>query len=224
MIQVMFLSADHRVYQGRWQAGADLQAVTKAAPLPVSSPVAMDPPRFALLQRDTVLPTSHPDWVPIWTLRETDLWSLYCEHFLGGYVPPAAFQSVFHFGAPGFMASQLAHLVAKGRKRLTAGWIAAHQAVGLETPQVGWISVVTDGFGIPICAIETVSVEKLRFDQVTEEMARAEGEGDLTLQDWRSGHFNYWNTHEAKDAGRPFTDSEEIFVERFEVLKVFGAK
>lgn len=220
----MILSVDHRVHQGRWHTGADLQAASQAAPFPVSTPVAMDPPRFALLQRDTLVEASHPDWMPIWKCRGTDLWGFYCEQFLGGYVPPPAFQSVFHFGAPGFMAAQLAHLVVKGKKRLTAGWIAAHDAVGIALPQVGWVSVVTDGFGIPVCAIETTSVERLRFDQVTEEMARAEGEGDLTLPDWRRGHFHYWNTYEAKDAGRPFTESEEIFVERFEVLKVFGVK
>jgi uncharacterized protein YhfF len=224
MAKVMVLDLDHRVYKGVWHEGADLRAASQALPFSVSSPVGMDPPNFVLFRQEPKLELGHPDWIPIWKLRGSDLWNFYCEHFLGAYVPPLAFESVFHFGSPGFMASQLAHLVVKGRKRLTAGWIAAHQAVGIEIPRVGWVSIVTDGYGMPMCAIKTTSVERIRFDQVTEEMARAEGEGDLTLEDWKRGHFEYWSKNEEKDAGRSFTESEEIFVERFVVLKVFGAR
>jgi uncharacterized protein YhfF len=233
MIEVLVLAKDHRVLGGRLQTGATLLAVTaslKALGLAVSSPVGVNPPFFIVMLKD--LPPGESDGSsyrnPAWTTlptaaaSEPRIWSLWCQLMLGGYEPPRRDVDVFHFGAGGFQASQLAHLVAKGRKRLTAGWVASHRKSGVAIPLVGGVSIVTDGFGIPIAAIRTNKVEVIPFCAVTAEMARAEGEGDLTLEDWQRGHLEYWRGIEAPQVNLTFADDEPIFVEWFEVLKVFG--
>ena len=93
-------------------------------------------------------------------LCEDAVWELYCDGLLGGYRPTHRLLDVFHFGNSPLMASQLAHLVIKGRKRLTAGWLAACQSRGEIIPSSGLLSIVTDGFGAPLCLIETCLSEK----------------------------------------------------------------
>jgi uncharacterized protein YhfF len=46
--------------------------------------------------------------------------------------------------------------------------------------------VIEDSHGRPACVIETVRVIDLRFDEMTEDLALLEGEGDLAQ--WRAGH------------------------------------
>lgn len=234
-VQALILSVDHRVFRGSWVEAPSLEALEAQCAelgLKVSSPVAIDPPRFAVLVEGSIPGESeggsfrHPDWVPLARVLESrdDVWNFYCERMLGGWHPPKRSVDVFYFGSKGLMASQLAHLVAKGSKRLTAGWRASHAKTGMPEPEVGWVSIVTDGFGIPIACIATEEVRRLSFASVTEEMARLEGEGDLTLDDWKRGHRRYWREVEAPMVGLEFEEDAEIFVERFRLLKVFAGQ
>ncbi len=229
------LSKDHRVYKGDFVRGADLASVTQSLRgegLDVSSPVGNFPPRFVLLLKGAVpgevegSAHRNPDWVVAREVfrKNDEIFQDYCDLMLGGYVPPTRELDVFHFGTPGFMASQLAHLVAKGRKRLTAGWVASHEKAGVPIPAAGWVSIVTDGFGIPIACIETERFERLKFREVTAEMAEREGEGDLSLADWKRGHWKYWTEVEAPGTGLTFTEDSEIFIEGFRVHQVFSGQ
>ena len=83
------------------------------------------------------------------------------------------------------------------------------------------VSIVTDGFGIPLCAIQTERVVSATFAEATDEIARAEAEGDTTLEDWREGHRKYFETEAAK-IGVPFTDDAELFHEYFRVLRILA--
>jgi uncharacterized protein YhfF len=149
-------------------------------------------------------------------------WSGYVDMMLGGWEPPAPPFEVFAFGSGPEMESRLAHLVICGAKRGTATWIRALEHDGGESPTIGSISIVVDGFGMPRCAIRTDSVERLLFGEVTDEMAAIEGEGDLSLADWRRGHLRFWRA-EAAELGLEFEgDSEPITFERFSVLQVIG--
>lgn len=87
--------------------------------------------------------------------------------------------------------------------------------------EVGAVSIVTDGFGFPVCAIRIESVERLRFAEVTAAHAFAEGEGDRSLEDWREVHARYFRA-EAAELGLVFSERIELFYERFRVLAVFG--
>ncbi|MFN9067564.1 MAG: AAA family ATPase, partial [Bdellovibrionales bacterium] len=72
--------------------------------------------------------------------------------------------------------------------------------------------------------VETEAVERIPFKDVTEVMAKREGEGDLTLDDWKAGHWDYWTKYDGPETGLSFSENEIIFVESFNLLKVFSKK
>jgi uncharacterized protein YhfF len=139
---------------------------------------------------------------------------------LGGWRPPTRDLMVFYFGNEPRLASQLAHHVVKGTKRGTTSWVALAEREGWDSVGVGLVSIVTDGFGIPLCAIETTRIERGRFRDAGPEIAAAEGEGDMSLEDWRAAHVHYFE-REAARIGIPFTDDSELDYEYFKVLHVF---
>ena len=47
------------------------------------------------------------------------------------------------------------------------------------------MSVILDGTGSPVCILETISVEIHPFNEVGEQHAWEEGEGDRSLEFWR---------------------------------------
>lgn len=65
--------------------------------------------------------------------------------------------------------------------------------------------------------LETEAAFELLFDEVTEEMARLEGEGNLSLEYWRKVHFDFFNK-ELKQCGKSFTNDTKIIFEIFKVV------
>jgi uncharacterized protein YhfF len=156
----------------------------------------------------------------IWGAELAGPWALYVEGMLGGWRPPTTELDVFFFGNEPRLASQLAHCVVKGIKRATATWVAGDEHDSCVPLSPGMVSIVTDGFGVPLCAIELTRVDRLKFGESVPEMAAAEGEGDLSLADWRAAHKQYYD-REAVRIGQPFTDDSEIDFTYFRVLQVF---
>lgn len=124
---------------------------------------------------------------------------------------------VFGFGDSPGMADELGHLVAAGEKTATASalWPIEH---GVESmPTVGDLSVVLDGSGDPLCVIETVTVDVVPFDEVDEEFARAEGEGFVSVADWREAHWNYYS-RTLRHLDLEPTQEMPVVCERFRVV------
>jgi uncharacterized protein YhfF len=195
-------------------------------PAPVGSLVPADgrgPRDFAfVVEKASVAGGAGVRWVRLAeAARDPWVWQTYVECLLGGWEPPTRDLDVFAFGDGGEMAATLVHLVTCGRKRGTAAWLRAYEHEGLPMPRVGSLSVVTDGFGLPRCVIRTEELRRLRFGDVGAEAAVLEGEGDLTLADWRESHLEFFG-HEAAGMGARFDDDEEILLERFSVVVVIG--
>jgi uncharacterized protein YhfF len=163
------------------------------------------------------------DFMPLGELARSDErgFAFYVEAMLGGWSPPTHDLDVFYFGDTPELAAALAHLVMKGVKRGTTGWLAAARAEGVVVPHVGMVSIVTDGFGHALCAIRTEQIEQLRFADVGERLAWIEGEGERTLADWRAGHQSYFR-REATRLGLTFNEDEIVFFEHFRLLAVLG--
>jgi uncharacterized protein YhfF len=170
-----------------------------------------------------LVPRAIEKWDPLteWAPADERGFRLYVASMLGGWEPPKRAVDVFYFGDGPELAAKLAHLVVKGVKRGTTGWVEAQEREGSTIPHAGMVSIVTDGFGYPQCAIRTEQVEFLRFGDITSEHARAEGEGDRTLEAWREGHLAYFH-REAAQLGLTFTEDVQVFFEHFRVLAVFG--
>lgn len=81
---------------------------------------------------------------------------------------------------------RLAALIIAGRKRATV-WNANE---GCETaPGMLWTVTVADQ---PVAVIETISVAQRRFDDIDNDFANEEGEGDKSLAYWRSVHEDFF--------------------------------
>ncbi len=96
--------------------------------------------------------------------------------------------TAWHFCDNQADADELAELVLAGRKQATAGALWAYEDEGEELPLVGDYSVVTDWNGTAQCVIQATAVEVVPFDEVSEEFAAREGEGDGSLAYWRDVH------------------------------------
>jgi uncharacterized protein YhfF len=170
-----------------------------------------------------LLPRPVPAWAPLreWALGDDRGFRLYVASMLGGWEPPTRALDVFYFGDGPALAAKLAHLVVKGVKRGTTGWIEAAERDGTTIAHVGMVSIVTDGFGYPACAIRTERVDHCRFGDFSAEQAWVEGEGDRTLEDWRQGHVAYFQ-REAAALGLTFTEDARIAFEHFRVLAILG--
>ena len=97
----------------------------------------------------------------------------------------------FKFGDSPELCAELIALVRQGKKRATCATWAEFEAEPEAMPVVGRCDIATNWDGTPAFVIRTVKVQKIRFCDVTEEMALAEGE-DEDLAGWRKGHEAYF--------------------------------
>ncbi|MFJ9668918.1 ASCH domain-containing protein [Streptomyces sp. NPDC101219] len=95
-------------------------------------------------------------------------------------------------GAPGEMRARLNSLVLAGQKTATTGLMAeyAEEAEGLE--YVGERLALLDDDGRRVATLDVTGVTRCSFADVPWEHALAEGEGDASLDAWRTGHLRFW--------------------------------
>jgi len=125
--------------------------------------------------------------------------------------------SSWSFCGGGPLADELVQLVLDGRKKATAGALWSYEHDGDDLPRPGDYSVITDRAGIARCVIRTTQVDVTPFCDVDEAFAAAEGEGDLSLEHWRDGHWGYF-TEELAGFGRAAEQDMPVVCERFEVV------
>ena len=126
--------------------------------------------------------------------------------------PPAAWA----FGATPGHADGLPALVLDGIKTGTASSLWDYEANGDPLPAAGELSIILDGTGAPRAVIETTEVAIVPFGEVTAEHARAEGEGDRTLEAWREIHERYWRAY--SESPRGYESDMPVVCERFRLV------
>jgi uncharacterized protein YhfF len=94
----------------------------------------------------------------------------------------------FSFGDGPALADELLALVLEGKKRATC-WAVSE---GLKGALVGKSMVVLDGKRRPRVVLKTNELVQRRFDEVDEQFAYDEGEGDRSLAYWRKAHERYF--------------------------------
>jgi uncharacterized protein YhfF len=133
-----------------------------------------------------------------------------------GYEEARLYES-FYFADSEEVANELGALVLADVKRATAALVWGLEAQGKNPPKPRDLSIVTDWSGKPLCVIETVETEVVPFEEVTDEFAATEGEGDKTLEYWRRVHWAYFS-RECQQIGREPTPQMPVLCERFKVL------
>lgn len=115
------------------------------------------------------------------------------------------------------MADELGNLIARGIKTATCSALWEWEAEGNPIPHKGLITIVVDGRGEPLCIIETTEVTVRKYNEVDSDFARAEGEGDFSLEYWRDAHRSFFSRSLPK-IGREFSEEMPLVCERFQVI------
>lgn len=128
--------------------------------------------------------------------------------------------TVWSFGYTKELADELLDLVLRGRKSATCGSLPAYEADGEAPPEVGALSVILDGRGVPGAIIRSVECRVIPFGEVDEQFAYDEGEGDRSYRYWRKAHENYFR-EESAVLGYTLDEQLPLVCERFELVERF---
>ncbi|WP_210607971.1 ASCH domain-containing protein [Priestia flexa] len=120
-----------------------------------------------------------------------------------------SYKEAFQFGtSPGWLAS----LVVEGKKTATTSGYVFYELENEELPKKGDYSIVLDENNQPVAVIQIQSVDVLPMNEVSEEFALAEGEGDYNF--WWHAHEEFF-TNELKLYGKTFSPDLIVVCERF---------
>lgn len=118
----------------------------------------------------------------------------------------------FSFGDGPELADQLLALVLAGKKRATC-WA---ERQGLMGAAVGKAMVALDSARRPRVVLRTIELVQRRFDEVGDDFAYDEGEGDRSLACWRQAHERYFRRLNV------FEPNMMLWCERFRVEMVIS--
>lgn len=107
-------------------------------------------------------------------------------------------QVTFVFGDSRALCDELLALVRAGRKTATCAPLRDY-VEGEVLPEPGRRDVALDWDGNPAVTIETLTTQCIRYCDVTEALALAEGEND-DLAGWRRDHREYFERNGGWDA------------------------
>lgn len=130
---------------------------------------------------------------------------------------PERVPDAWAFGAGEEQADRLLELVLAGTKTATASSLWDYEADQESLPAEGDFSIVLDGRGAPRAVIQTLAVDVIPFNEVTAQHARAEGEGDLSLAQWREAHERFWRKHSSNPRG--FDVTMPVVCEAFRLVR-----
>lgn len=142
-------------------------------------------------------------------------WHSFCR--LNPEADPRQQYQVWYFGDGPELADRLCDLVLSGTKTATAALVWEAEADPATAPVIGGYSVVTNFAGEPRCVIRTTEIQIIPFDEVPEEFAFDEGEGDRSLEYWRKVHLDYFSKR-CRELGEVPDLKMRIICERFELL------
>lgn len=120
------------------------------------------------------------------------------------------------FGDSKEMADELLELVLNGTKTATASNYSLYGEED-ELPYPGLHNILLDGNGEAKAIVVTTDVDIVPFDEVTEEHAYLEGEGDRSLEFWRKSHEDFF-TREMEEANLTFHTKIPVVCERFKLV------
>lgn len=112
------------------------------------------------------------------------------------------------FGNPGESRARILDCLLNGNKRATAGLLNEdyiQEGEPIET--VGEVLVVLGNNSEEVGRIKVTKVAVVPFAEVPDEFALAEAEGDLTGDDFRKSHREFWEScgYEVRDASQIVT-------------------
>ncbi len=121
---------------------------------------------------------------------------------------------VWHLGKNKKQANKLFKLVLKGKKIATSYLYNTTEKLINNT-----YSILTNWDKSKQLLILTTNIEIVRFNKVTKQHARNEGEGTKTLRYWRKTHKKFF-IEELAEKGQSFSEETLIVCETFRVVRI----
>ncbi len=129
----------------------------------------------------------------------------------------SGFTGTYEAWSFGEAPDKLADLVIQKIKTATCSAYDLYLINNEPLPQEGSYSVILNSNDQAVCIIKTLKVYVTAFDQVSEEHAFKEGEGDRSLEYWRKVHENFL-TNELASVNKTFDGNTKVVCEEFEVV------
>lgn len=104
---------------------------------------------------------------------------------------------------------KLIKLVLDGKKTATSSLYSFD-----KIPAIGEETLIHFNNEKDACIVKTVDYKIMQFNEITEELAKLEGEGDLSLDYWKKVHLNFF-----KSVNPNFKEDDNIIFEIFKVTK-----
>lgn len=121
----------------------------------------------------------------------------------------------FTFGDSQALSDQLINLVLVGKKTATCGALRDFESGKEAMPVLGRQDIVLNWDGSPALVIETINIAIIKFIDVEEAFALAEGEND-SLAGWQLDHQAYFE----RNGG--FSPEMLLVCERFSLIEGFN--
>ncbi|WP_404408072.1 ASCH domain-containing protein [Jeotgalibacillus malaysiensis] len=113
----------------------------------------------------------------------------------------------------------LAKLVIDGIKTATCSGLIFYELENEPLPAVDDYSIILSSKDEPLAIIRTSQVDLMPMNEVPEEFAIAEGEGDRTYSYWKEAHERFFRK-ELSEVGLAYTEDIMLVCERFELVYV----
>lgn len=114
-------------------------------------------------------------------------------------------------------ANECVTLVLNNIKTATSPSLWWFHANNESLPKAGDLNIVTNWNGEAQCIIQTTNVSITPFNEITDEYAAMEGEGDKTLAYWKQVHWPYYHRELANTCYTP-SQNMPIVCETFKVV------
>jgi uncharacterized protein YhfF len=130
---------------------------------------------------------------------------------------------VAEFGLPGPLRDKLVTAILAGEKTTTSSLMIEYAKQGTPLPRPGERAAVVDSGGNRVAVIETLTARLVRLADIDTEHAVGEGEGYVSVAQWRAGHVRFWQSDAMREAlGDPdFTvdDDTVVVAEAFRLVE-----
>lgn len=139
----------------------------------------------------------------------------YWNTFWEGKEEPKSVSAWQFGGSP----DELAQLVVDEVKSATCSGHIFYEIEKEPLPKVDDYSIVLNSKDEPVCIIRTSEVNVIPMNEVPEEFAYAEGEGDRSYKYWKDVHIEFF-TSALNEVGLAFSEDMLLVCERFELIDV----
>lgn len=148
--------------------------------------------------------------------RERAFWKEHVARLPAGERPRGAFVEAAFAGGRA-ATDGLIRLYRQGKKTAGSSLVEDFETAGDPLPKVGNYWIILDSRERPQFLVKTIRVEIHRFGRIPASVARAEGEGDLSVSHWKKVHRAAYLPFLAK-WGIDDLDQARVITEHFEIL------